>query len=174
MQAEHNGHTLALLLLDLDRFKNINDSLGHSLGDQLLAALRLRLEADLRRAIDQGQLQLHYQPQVSLQTGALAGLEALVRWEHPEQGLISPGAFIPIAEESGLIVPLGDWVLNAACRNVIIALGHKLGLEVLAEGVERKEQADYLRAHQCDLMQGYLIARPLPPEATLAFVKDRS
>jgi diguanylate cyclase (GGDEF)-like protein/PAS domain S-box-containing protein len=77
---------------------------------------RLELEADLRRAIERGDLLLLYQPIVSLETAAITGMEALVRWVHPERGLLYPAQFVPLAEETGLIAPLGEWVLREACR----------------------------------------------------------
>jgi diguanylate cyclase (GGDEF)-like protein/PAS domain S-box-containing protein len=79
------------------------------------AVLRLQLETDLRKAIEREEFQVYYQPIVSLSKGAIVGFEALARWKHPQRGIVSPGEFIPLAEETGLVVPLDLWVLKAAC-----------------------------------------------------------
>jgi diguanylate cyclase (GGDEF)-like protein/PAS domain S-box-containing protein len=78
----------------------------------------MQLENDLRKAIERQEFELYYQPIVALATGKIMGFEALVRWTHPEQGVISPAKFVPIAEETGLIIPLGQWVLREACRQM--------------------------------------------------------
>ena len=244
---------------------------------------RLSLEHSLRRALERDELRLHFQPQYSLADGCMVGMEALLRWEHPEQGLVLPGQFIEFAEESGLILPIGEWVLKEACRQnrawqdaglprlpvsvnisalqfrqpdfvdtveralagaslearclqlevtesvimyepervtaalqrlkdmglelaiddfgtgysslsylkllpidrlkidrsfvrdvpadtddeaiiaAIIALTRKLGLRTIAEGVETREQLEFLREQGCDEVQGFLLSRPLAP-----------
>jgi diguanylate cyclase (GGDEF)-like protein len=77
---------------------------------------RLALEHDLRKAIEQGELLLHYQPQVNAESGKIIGMEALIRWMHPEKGMVPPLDFIPLAEQTGLINPISDWVVETACR----------------------------------------------------------
>ncbi len=83
------------------------------------AVRRLEVERELRGALDRGEFALHYQPVLGLRSGEIAGLEALVRWRHPERGLLDPAEFVPIAEDSGLIEPIGRWVQERACRQIL-------------------------------------------------------
>src|ERR1035437_559761 len=260
------------------------------------AIRRIEVESELRTALEKQQFVLYYQPTIDLQTGRLTGVEALVRWQHPRRGIVPPMEFIPLAEESGLIIPLGKWAIQEACRQVriwqkeipadepialnvnlsgrqlrhpnivrdvadalddsglppsrlileitesvlmndttatlnrlfqlkslgvrlaiddfgtgyssfaylrrfrgailkidrslvgavateptasalvdaMIRIGKTLRLETVAEGIEKIEQADRLRALQCDIGQGYLFSRPLPSDAITTFLKERS
>lgn len=259
---------------------------------QARATRNLLLLNALRHALTLEQLQVYYQPQVSMFDGRIIGAEALLRWRHPALGMVSPAEFIPVAEDSGLILPIGEWVLRRAARQAkawqaeglgslvmavnlsavqfrnrelpdlvtrvleqeglapdyleleltegvamlnpesaidlidnlhergvrmaiddfgtgysslaylqqlkvhklkvdmsfvsdmttnsgnasivqaVIAMGHSLGLEVIAEGVEEEAQARHLRVLNCDVIQGYLISRPLPSDQMTRFLED--
>ena len=121
---------------------------------------RLQLEALLREALPSGQLSLHYQPLVRVGDGAIVGAEALLRWQTPELGMISPARFIPVAEESGLIVPIGAWVLDEACRQgaAWAEMGHPLKIAVNVSAVQVK------RTDLVATVQQALAASALPPE----------
>ncbi|SNS28232.1 PAS domain S-box-containing protein/diguanylate cyclase (GGDEF) domain-containing protein [Geodermatophilus pulveris] len=108
---------------------------------------RMRLEADLRKALTDDQFIVHYQPMVSMRTGEITGVEALVRWQHPERGLVPPNEFIPLAEATGLIRPLGLWVLRESCRQAVTwaaAGDSRRGLKLSVNVSARQLQQDDL------------------------------
>jgi diguanylate cyclase (GGDEF)-like protein/PAS domain S-box-containing protein len=109
---------------------------------QTRLADRQLLERDLRYALGRNEFLLHYQPKVDLQGGRITGVEALIRWEHPERGLIYPSQFVPIAEECGLIVAIGRWVLREACRQARAWSGAGLGVVPIAVNVSASEFED--------------------------------
>jgi diguanylate cyclase (GGDEF)-like protein len=115
-------HTFQIYTIDMDETAHEN----------------LMLENQLRGAIERGELRPYYQPLVEIATGRIMGVEALLRWNHPELGMVSPGRFIPIAEESGLIVPIGSWVLQEACRQgqVWQQAGHALSISVNVSAIQ--------------------------------------
>ncbi len=124
------------------------------------ASERLSVELGLRRALERGELLLHYQPQIELASGRIIGLEALLRWRHPELGLIAPGQFIPIAEDTGLIVPIGEGVLHEACRQSLV--WQAAGLPALPIAVNLSA-AQFRKPGLETLLRDVLTATGLPP-----------
>jgi diguanylate cyclase (GGDEF)-like protein/PAS domain S-box-containing protein len=129
---------------------------------------RLELEGDLRRALTEKQLLLHYQPIVELSSGRIVGAEALIRWMHPRRGLLSPAAFIPLAEESGLIVPIGLWVIEEACRRVASLTGPGATTHVSVNLSARQLQEPDLVAQ----VRGALARAGLPPDRLVLEVTE--
>jgi len=129
--------------------------------DRVAEMAQPEAERDLRLAIEQDQLRLLYQPTVNLKTGAIRGVEALVRWEHPRCGMLSPASFIPLAEETGLVVDLGRWVLREACRQAqqwqresvpgrVFSVGVNVSPQELQRPTLIREVADVLQASSLD------------------------
>ena len=120
-----DGHDAEILLKQSALALNHAKAEGHNCCKFYTASMnarafeRLSMESHLRKALESEQFRLYYQPKVNIMRGQVVGMEALVRWEHPEHGLVSPTRFIPIAEERGLIIPLGEWILRHACQQVV-------------------------------------------------------
>ena len=122
---------------------------------------RLDLENGLRRALQRDELRVYYQPEVSLSQGRMVAVEALVRWEHPERGLLRPNEFVPIAEETGLIVEIGEWVLNEACNQ--IADWRRSGVDIdVAVNVSARQ---LIQPEIVDVVRGALERSGLPAHA---------
>jgi diguanylate cyclase (GGDEF)-like protein len=136
----------------------------------------LQLEADLRRAVLRHEFELRYQPIVHLRTGEITGLEALVRWRHPERGVIPPLDFIPLAEETGMIVPIGEWVLREACRQAATWNARRTGQRPLSMSVNMSavqlEQADLPAVVSSALNNSGLQASALVIELTESLLVD--
>ena len=131
-------------------------------------AQRLTMEHALRNALGNGELSMHYQPQVSLTTGAVTGMEALLRWNHPKLGSVSPVQFIPVAEETGLIVPIGEWALMTACCEGK-ALQDELGMEMTVSvnlSPRQFQQKNLVRVIEHSLARSGLPAQRLQIEIT--------
>ena len=135
------------------------------------AIKRLTLEADLRSAISRNELVIHYQPVVDLSTDKLFGFEALVRWQHPMNGLISPDEFIPIAEEVGLIISLDDWVLNQACQQMVLWQRQFPHLSTLKIGVNLSAQ-DLCKSHLIERLNRVLASTGLKEDSLVLEITE--
>lgn len=127
---------------------------GYSFYDQKMldaSHQKLTLEQSLRRALEQNELEMYYQPQIDVLSGDIIGAEGLMRWNHPERGLLSAGEFIPFAEENGLMIPISDWMLNALCRdvlhwNAIGGLPVQLSLNLSPQYLDRGDFVEKIRS----------------------------
>ncbi|HKK01296.1 MAG TPA: EAL domain-containing protein, partial [Desulfuromonadales bacterium] len=126
------------------------------------AVARVTLETDLRQGIERGEFSLDYQPQIDLATGVITGVEALLRWHHPQKGIISPVNFIPAAEETGLILPLGEWVLRTACRQA--RRWHLAGFPLLRMAVNLSA-LQFTQPDLLEMISGILEETGLPPQS---------
>lgn len=135
---------------------------------------KMEMESELRKALEQNQMLLYYQPQIEMPTGKLIGVEALIRWQHPQYGMISPAQFIPIAEETGLIIPLGKWVLTNACLQN--KLWQDAGYEpfpiAVNVSVRQMEDDQFVHTVQEVLKQNNLDARYLELEITESIMQN--
>jgi diguanylate cyclase (GGDEF)-like protein/PAS domain S-box-containing protein len=136
------------------------------------AFVQLHREAELRNALERGELRVHYQPQIDLRTGLVRGVEALVRWQHPTRGLIFPSAFIRLAEETGLIVPLGAWVLREACRQVMAWQEQAPGIESLDVYVN-VSPVQFQRSPLIEEVQAILAETLFPPERLVLEITEQ-
>jgi diguanylate cyclase (GGDEF)-like protein/PAS domain S-box-containing protein len=129
-------------------YRYFTEDLNHEVREKVM------LESGLRRAIERGELRLFYQAKIDLATNRIIGAESLVRWQHPTLGLISPARFIPVAEESGLIVPLGEWVLRAACEQLRAwqreGLNLQMAVNVSARQFQQRNLADLVMGVMAD------------------------
>ncbi|HUF74456.1 MAG TPA: EAL domain-containing protein [Gammaproteobacteria bacterium] len=132
---------------------------------------RLRIETGLRRALDECQLEVHFQPQLDISTGRLCGAEALLRWRDPERGYVPPSTFIPIAEDSALILQLGEWVLNSACAQAVD--WQRAGMPPIPVAVN-VSGIQFRRQDICDLARRALVLSGLPAECLWLEITETS
>ncbi|MGB3790044.1 MAG: EAL domain-containing protein [Phormidesmis sp.] len=129
---------------------------------------QLATETQLRYALDRGEFEVYYQPQLNLANGKIEGTEALIRWHHPEQGDVSPAKFIPLAEETGLIVPIGQWVLDTACSQARLWLTQNIGMKYVSVNISSVQfnQTDLIESIKLTLTKTGLAPSCLELEVT--------
>jgi predicted signal transduction protein with EAL and GGDEF domain len=134
----------------------------------------LALEGDIRKGLERGEFCLFYQPQVRADDGTVIGMEALMRWQHPQHGLVSPARFIPVAEESGLIIPIGEWVLNTACGQVREWQQRGVSVPRVAVNVSARQlgAADFLDSVEAAVVATGISADRLELELTESILMD--
>ncbi|MFJ5295710.1 EAL domain-containing protein [Pseudomonas sp. NPDC088368] len=178
-QAPENAHTAAEVLstgdIALYQAKGAGRNTWCFYDDSMKAQLvaRRQLEQELRQALLDGQLRLHYQPRYATVGGSLRSFEALVRWQHPERGLLPPDTFIGLAEETGLIQPLGQWVLNTACREAM-TWPDDIGLSVNLSPGQLAENEDVVAVVAAALLDSGLPASRLELEITERVLLDHA
>lgn len=154
------------------RYQVFNEAL------RAVATTRLRLETEIRQGLDRGEFEIYYQPIIHLDSGKMTGFEALARWRHPTRGMVSPEEFIPAAEESGLILPLGHWILTESCRQMREWQSSRLQAEPLVVNVnlscKQFLQADLAEQVSEALTQTGLAARCLKLEITESYLIENS
>jgi EAL domain-containing protein (putative c-di-GMP-specific phosphodiesterase class I) len=124
------------------------------------AVERFTMETQLRRALERQQFEVFYQPQVSLKNGKIIGAEALVRWQHPELGTVSPAKFIPVAEETGLVIHIGEWVLRESARQMVEWVAQDLGLKSISVNISGMQVQ---RTNFADTVYGILVETGCDP-----------
>lgn len=156
--------------------KDLEHSGFHVYTEDLSAhsAGKLRMEVELRRALKQGEFLLYYQPRISLTDGRTVAVEALLRWQHPERGLLLPGTFVPLLEETGLIVPVGEWVLREACRQMKAWLDGGATVERIAVNVSPRQfrNADLVKQVREILSEAQLDGKHLELEITESLLME--
>ncbi len=154
------GHADMAMYLAKEQGRNTYRYFSSSLNER--AQQRLRLETHLRRALQRGEIQLHFQDQVEIARGRLCGVEALLRWQHPERGLLLPGEFLALAEETGLIIPIGAWVLRRACERA--RAWETLGLPSMVRIAVNLSRRQLLDSELLPTLRDILADTGLPPE----------
>ncbi|WP_226582010.1 bifunctional diguanylate cyclase/phosphodiesterase [Halobacillus litoralis] len=175
-----NGSTVDVLIKNADtamyQSKQKGDNKAYFFTEEMneLISKKMQLEYGLRKAIEKEELLLYYQPQVNVKTGKVKGVEALIRWNHPELGLISPLEFIPLAEETNLIIPMGEWILQEACSQFKQWLNQGYKLDHISINISSLQfrEPDFAKLIQRVLEENQLKPECLELEITESVVQD--